>query len=130
MYDSARFFALTGRRLKGTPATVNKRQKALDRLHATLFPPKQAKPAAAKSPTPTPVPSANGRQEPVRGDLNLFLAKLQAVKATGNGQYTALCPAHPDHKPSLSVGLGRDGRILLHCFSTGCSAEAIVRSLG
>lgn len=41
----------------------------------------------------------------------------------------AKCPAHPDKKPSLSVGVGRDGRILLKC-QAGCSPEDVVDALG
>jgi len=37
------------------------------------------------------------------------------------------CPAHDDHKPSLSVKY-RDGRVLLHCFA-GCSAVAVASAL-
>jgi primase-polymerase (primpol)-like protein len=46
MYDRARFFALTGQRLAGTPATIADRQDALDRLYRQLFG-AAAKPKAA-----------------------------------------------------------------------------------
>lgn len=39
------------------------------------------------------------------------------------------CPAHEDADPSLSVGVGEDGRVLLRCF-TGCTPEAIVAAIG
>ena len=38
-------------------------------------------------------------------------------------------PAHEDRSPSLSIAEGRDGRVLLHCFS-GCRPEAILQALG
>ncbi|TPE53224.1 DUF7146 domain-containing protein [Amaricoccus solimangrovi] len=41
---------------------------------------------------------------------------------------SACCPAHEDKHPSLSIGIGADGRLLLHCFA-GCSFEAIVAAL-
>lgn len=41
---------------------------------------------------------------------------------------TALCPAHRDTTPSLSV-CEKDGRILINCFA-GCSNEAILEALG
>ena len=44
-------------------------------------------------------------------------------------QFTAKCPTHDDQQNSLSVGVGRDGRILLHCFA-GCDARDIVEELG
>ena len=38
------------------------------------------------------------------------------------------CPAHEDRSPSLHVGEGRDGRLLLYCFG-GCTYEQIVQAL-
>ncbi len=38
------------------------------------------------------------------------------------------CPAHDDRSPSLSVAEGRDGRLLLRCF-TGCSFKDVVAAL-
>jgi len=43
-------------------------------------------------------------------------------------RYQALCPAHKDHKPSLSVALKNDS-VLVHCHA-GCSYEAIMNALG
>jgi len=43
--------------------------------------------------------------------------------------WKARCPAHDDRNPSLSVGAGSDGRVLLYCHA-GCPAENIVRALG
>lgn len=45
------------------------------------------------------------------------------------GRWIARCPAHRDHSPSLSIRKGRDGRVLLHCF-TGCTVVAILGALG
>lgn len=56
------------------------------------------------------------------------LDKLDGVKKGGKG-WKALCPAHDDHKPSLSVDQGDDGRCLLHCFA-GCEFEAIAAAIG
>ncbi len=39
MYDSGRYFTVTGHKVANAPQTVNKNQKALARLHAKLFPP-------------------------------------------------------------------------------------------
>ena len=41
----------------------------------------------------------------------------------------ALCPAHEDNDPSLSISEGEDKRILVHCHA-GCSVEAICNALG
>ena len=43
---------------------------------------------------------------------NEFLTHLRGVKRSGRG-FVALCPAHEDKNPSLSVTEGEDGRILL-----------------
>jgi hypothetical protein len=60
--------------------------------------------------------------------LDEFLARLERVRPSGAG-YDAACPSHEDDDPSLSVGAGDDGRILLHCHA-GCSPEAILGELG
>jgi archaellum biogenesis ATPase FlaH len=56
-----------------------------------------------------------------------FLSRLKNVRRCGSG-WEATCPAHEDGKPSLSIGEGRDGRILLKCFA-GCSAKEVVEAL-
>jgi hypothetical protein len=43
--------------------------------------------------------------------------------------YLARCPAHDDANPSLSVGVGDDGRVLLNCFA-GCLPEQVTDALG
>jgi putative DNA primase/helicase len=56
------------------------------------------------------------------------VSRLKGVKRTGK-TWIALCPAHNDHKPSLSVKSGDNGRVLLHCFA-GCTHEQICDALG
>ena len=55
--------------------------------------------------------------------------RLKRVAPKAGGGWQALCPAHDDHDPSLSISRGDDGRVLLHCHA-GCSTEAIVAALG
>jgi putative DNA primase/helicase len=43
------------------------------------------------------------------------------------GQFMALCPAHPDGNPSLSIGQG-NGVVLVNCFA-GCQYKEIVKAL-
>lgn len=59
--------------------------------------------------------------------LDRVLAKLEGVRPCGDG-YAALCPAHNDQHPSLSIRAGNDGRVLLHCHA-GCTTEQIVESI-
>lgn len=54
----------------------------------------------------------------------------QAIQDARAGKIRSLrCPAHEDHSPSLSVRLGKDGRVLIHCF-TGCTPEAVLTAGG
>ena len=55
------------------------------------------------------------------------LARLRKTRKTKDG-WMACCPAHPDTTPSLSVGIGDDGRILLNCFA-GCSPYRLRKPL-
>jgi hypothetical protein len=57
-----------------------------------------------------------------------FLDVLPRVKRSGDG-WKARCPNHEDRTPSLSVGEGDDGRILVQCHA-GCSVEEVVHALG
>jgi len=44
-------------------------------------------------------------------------------------EWTACCPAHTDHNPSLSISEGSDGRVLLYCHA-GCPVDAICDAVG
>lgn len=57
-----------------------------------------------------------------------ILTRLKGVRKSGNG-WMALCPAHDDHNPSLSISRGRDGKTLLKCLA-GCPTERIVEAMG
>jgi hypothetical protein len=59
--------------------------------------------------------------------LEALLSKLCAVRPEGNG-WKALCPAHADKNPSLSIRQA-DGKTLIHCHA-GCSTEAVLTALG
>ena len=59
--------------------------------------------------------------------LDRILAKLKNVSRTTNG-WQACCPSHNDHSPSLSISVGDDGRILLHCHAV-CKFDDIVAAL-
>jgi hypothetical protein len=56
-------------------------------------------------------------------------------RRTGNGKWLALCPARAQSLPSLSTGVGSDGRILVHSLAKyepeseieDCSRERVRR---
>lgn len=59
----------------------------------------------------------------------LLLSRLQKVRARGQDQWTACCPAHADKTPSLSVRELPDGRVLVKDFG-GCELTAILDAVG
>jgi hypothetical protein len=59
----------------------------------------------------------------------ILLDLLARVKSTGPGRWLAICPAHEDRSPSLSIRELDDGRVLLHDFG-GCDTEAVLDALG
>ncbi len=56
-----------------------------------------------------------------------ILKKLEGVFGTSNG-WQALCPAHDDAKPSLSIAED-DGKLLLYC-QAGCATTDVVQAMG
>lgn len=59
-----------------------------------------------------------------------MLSRLQHVRRTGPGRWTACCPCHESKsKSSLSIRETDDGAILLHDFG-GCSVVEITSALG
>jgi hypothetical protein len=56
------------------------------------------------------------------------LAQQLQARRVGSG-WRARCPAHEDKTPSLSIGVGTDGRVLIYCFA-GCTFSAIVAACG
>jgi putative DNA primase/helicase len=45
-------------------------------------------------------------------------------------QWEARCPIHDDNRASLSIGEGRDGRILIHCHTKICETVDILAEVG
>jgi len=61
--------------------------------------------------------------------LDQLLLKLRGVRQISKGQYKALCPAHDDHNPSLSISEGAGGKVLLTCHA-GCTYSDIMKAVG
>ena len=61
--------------------------------------------------------------------INKLLDRLDGVTRKREGQYMARCPAHSDRSPSLAVGEGTEGRVILHCYA-GCSAFDVITAVG
>ncbi len=59
--------------------------------------------------------------------LEPVLSKLRSVRRTSQG-WVACCPVHEDRDPSLSIGLGTNGKLLLYCFA-GCRYAEIRAAL-
>jgi hypothetical protein len=60
--------------------------------------------------------------------VQTFLDRLDGVEQTSKHEYRALCPAHDDVNPSLSITV-TDDRLLIHCHA-GCTYEQVVVALG
>lgn len=57
-----------------------------------------------------------------------FLGLLDAVGSAPLGKRVRQCPGHGDGAPSLSIGRGEDGRVLLRCHA-GCDARKVLAAL-
>jgi putative DNA primase/helicase len=60
--------------------------------------------------------------------ISNVLDRLQRVRPLGDGKHQALCPAHEDSNASLSVSVGDNGAVLLHCHA-GCKTKDICRKI-
>ncbi len=65
---------------------------------------------------------------PVERVLDALREQGIEARRSGSG-WSACCPAHEDRNPSLSIGVGDDGRVLVHCHA-GCATRAVLEALG
>lgn len=56
-------------------------------------------------------------------------ARLLRAKKNGEDKWIALCPAHPDRHPSLTIVPGQRG-VLIRCRSNNCSTKEILGAMG
>lgn len=70
-------------------------------------------------------------ETPASPEVDRFLSKLRGVRRNGAG-WSACCPCrNDDNNPSLSIGQGRDGRVLVTCHrGVPCDVNAICDSMG
>lgn len=61
--------------------------------------------------------------------IDVVLQRLDGVKANGSNKWVAICPAHNDKSPSLSIRNTEDGKVLMHCFA-GCPTTDITMAIG
>ena len=63
--------------------------------------------------------------------IEKVLSALNGVKRCGDTgrQWVALCPNHDDSKHSLTIGVTKEGKVLLKCYA-GCDTRSVVSSLG
>jgi AAA domain len=92
---------------------------------------------------PDPEPEENGKGTDGKGSkhqpavLQILLERLDKVTQEGGkpNQWNALCPAHDDKNPSLSIRLGaeKDGdsvALLVKCQANKCKMEDIANAVG
>ncbi len=64
--------------------------------------------------------------------LEHLLSCLEGVEEASDGSYQALCPAHDDHDPSLSVSAVVENgsqKVLIWCWA-GCEQDQILKKAG
>lgn len=59
--------------------------------------------------------------------LDAVIPKLEGVQKHP-GWWAAKCPAHDDHRQSLSISVGKDDRVLLYCHA-GCDPRVVLEQL-
>lgn len=58
-----------------------------------------------------------------------ILSRLERVTDLYDGNWSALCPAHNDNNPSLSIAQAKDGRVLVKCHAD-CETKDVVEAMG
>ena len=71
--------------------------------------------------------AAQSPTSPTCSAIDNVLHRLSGVKKNGSG-YTALCPAHNDTNPSLSIKQ-KDGKVLMYCHA-GCPISSVIVAIG
>ncbi len=121
IYETDRFFTVTGNHLEGTPAAVQSRQKAFTAFYNELFP--QEQPAPASRPTLQPVSDAIPQDDQELLHKMFNARNGAAVRALWMGD--KLGYIGPDGQPDESAA---DLALCNHlAFWTGCDAQRMDR---
>ncbi len=77
--------------------------------------------------TPPPVAQrTTGHGDPMTAKAVIAHFRERGAKVIHHGRYAHVsCPAHDDSVPSLSIGTGKNGTPLLHCFG-GCETKDVL----
>ena len=121
IYETDRFFTVTGNHLEGTPAAVQSRQKALTVFYNELFPQEQPAPALRS----TPQPASDAIPQDDQALLHkMFNARNGAtIRALWNGDKRG--HVGPDGQPDESAA---DLALCNHlAFWTGCDVQRMDR---
>jgi len=68
------------------------------------------------------------QEQPLDRVLDAIQARGLRFKHSG-GSIMAQCPSHADEHCSLSVSIGEDSKVLMHCFA-GCETKQVAHDLG
>jgi primase-polymerase (primpol)-like protein len=125
MYSDGRYFTVTGHRLADSPITVNERQKALNRLNASLFAQDADVGSTATSSTATSTTAANG--EPAAVDV----AMITRLAATAGGKFALLWSGNTtDYTSPSEADLALCGLLARHIGPNPEAIDAAFRSSG
>jgi hypothetical protein len=61
--------------------------------------------------------------------VSLLLDRLEGVKQTGPGTWSARCPAHGSKGRTLAIREAEDGKVLIRCFAE-CDVTEVVGAVG
>ena len=60
--------------------------------------------------------------------IDELLPRFENSRRAGDGQWSARCPIHGDNHNSLCIGIGDDGRCLVHC-QVGCDIDDVLAAV-
>lgn len=125
--DAARILRLPGTLNHKTAPPVEVRLLQISDARVSFDELRGAVPRTAPEPVGAESVERQG-PEGVSAAVTRIVNAVEGARSSGD-HWTALCPAHDDQRPSLSIAQAEDGRCLVHCFA-GCTTEAIVGALG